>query len=520
MDMKKNYKQSKTLWGSKVRKELNEFAKSYTYSFPFDYKLYEEDIGQSIAHVQMLEKGKLIKHKEKKKFLNVLKNLKKEISQQIKLNKFKTNKDYEDIHTYIEKKVTEQLGDVIGTKLHTARSRNDQVSADTRLYIRKNGVGVAGLLTELIHTIHNLAEKHKYIIMPAYTHMQLAKPVYFRDYIRAYSEMFKRDMLRIENCLGRLNFCPLGSGAVGGTHYRTINRKFIAKELEFSDYIKNTVDAVSDRDFVLEYLFVLSMIMMHISRLSEDFVMWSSPQFKFITIDESFMTGSSILPQKNNPDVCELARGKTGRVYGNLLGFLTVMKGLPMSYNRDMQEDKEALFDSNDTVITTLKVYIELLKKLKITDRNKENMMNAIKVSKGFANAPRYVDYLVEKGYSLRNAYEFVSRLVHYCTLNDLDFDKLEDSHIDEFINNESKIDRKSIKYLRQYSKKSGIRNFIKTGLRACSFNNYLRTGSRKRHTTLGNSAVSDVNKQLTQERKEIRNIFKQIQHTYSTRLP
>jgi argininosuccinate lyase len=419
----------KKLWGGRFKKPTDKLVEEFTESISFDYRLYRQDIRGSIAHVKMLGKCRHISKVESKKIIEALKKIEKELSLKMQKGQFKIDKSYEDIHTYIEKEVVKKVGEAVGSKLHTARSRNDQVALDMRLYIRDDIQSILGLLGKITEEIIKLAEKYPDCIMPGYTHMQLARPIYFRDYIRAYHEMFYRDIRRIIDCLKRMNYSPLGAGAVGGTHYGNINRRFVADELHFCGFISNTVDAVSDRDFVLEYMYDLAMVMVHLSRLSEDFVLWMTSQFNFIEIDDSFLTGSSILPQKKNPDVCELTRAKAGRVFGNLMAFLTVMKGLPMSYNRDMQEDKELLFNSSDTVKSSLKIYIKLLGSVKL---KRENLLRALK--DGYSTAPKMVDELARKGFSLRKSHEFVSKFIRYCEKNNVDFDNLDKEQFRAFL--------------------------------------------------------------------------------------
>ncbi|MEW6041834.1 MAG: argininosuccinate lyase, partial [Elusimicrobiota bacterium] len=346
----------KKLWGSRFSKNSDRIAEKFTESISFDWRLYRQDIAGSIAHARMLAKQKIIPVKDASKIISALKTIEKELDRKIESGKIKFDPAYEDIHTYIEKQVTKIAGEKAGLKMHTARSRNDQIATDLRLFVREEAQKTAGLLDGLVRALKTVLKKYGNVQFPAFTHLQVAAPVKFGTYIGAFVEMFKRDAGRINDCIARLNYSPLGAAAVAGTTLN-IDRSFSAKKLGFKGVIENTVDAVSDRDFVAEYLFDLSMIMVHISRLSEDLIIWLSPGFKLIEMDESFMTGSSLLPQKKNPDVCELARGKSAGTIGNLVRLLTLLKGLPLSYNRDMQEDKEGLFDSNDTVQLCLSVF-------------------------------------------------------------------------------------------------------------------------------------------------------------------
>ncbi|MBU2567585.1 MAG: argininosuccinate lyase [Elusimicrobia bacterium] len=443
------------LWGGRFHKPADKLAEEFTESISFDSRLYRHDILGSVAHVKMLSKCGLVPKNEAVRIVSALRGLEKEISKRVKAGRFKLDKKYEDIHTYIEKKVIEKVGDAIGSKIHTARSRNDQVSVDLRLYIKDEIREILLLLSGVCNVILDNAKKYRDVLMPGYTHMQVAKPIYFRDYILAYFEMFYRDSQRLLDCLKRMDFSPLGAGAIGGTFYKKTDRASVARYLGFSGVVSNTVDAVSDRDFVIEFIFDLAMITLHISRISEDFVIWLNPQFGFISLDESFMTGSSILPQKKNPDVCEIARAKTGRLYGNLMTLLTLMKGLPLSYNRDMQEDKPPLFDSADTVKSTLRIYTKMLEKLGV---NKQKMLEVLVEASGYAVAPKMVDYLAEKGFSLRKAHGFVSNLVKYCEAKKINLLSLKRPDLADFVNNFYKPDKGFVGYLVGRSKAGSAR--------------------------------------------------------------
>lgn len=493
-------KQSKKLWGGRFSKPADKSVEEFTESISFDHRLYKQDIKGSIAHVKMLGKCAIISRKEAGMIINSLKKTETLIENKLRKGAFRPDSSFEDIHTYIEKKVIELAGDETGSKLHTARSRNDQVALDMKLYVKDDSFAVLSLLGEFCGTIIKLAEKYSHVIMPVYTHMQLARPVYFRDYIRAYLEMFSRDIKRIINCLKLLDYSPLGAGPVGGTHL-PIDRRYTAKELGFAGIAANTIDAVSDRDFVIEYVFDLSMTAMHLSRLSEDLVLWMSSEFKFAGIDEAFMTGSSILPQKKNPDVCELARAKTGKLYGNLMCLLTIMKALPLSYNRDLQEDKPALFSSSDTVKTTLSVFNGMLKTLKLDEKK---LLEALKGN--YASSLLLVDKLVETGIGLRKAHRLAGKLIAYCEKNRIDFDSPElsgedygklaqglDSSLHSCLKNHFKA---------KTSDKAGLlaRLFNKNLLKSISFSNYVFKGSR-----LGNSVKNDITGQLKTDRRALK---------------
>jgi argininosuccinate lyase len=387
----------------RFKKEAAQAVQRYTASVQYDWRLYYADIRGSIAHAKMLAKQGIISRAEAKQIVDGLTAIKKEID----AGKFQFKPELEDIHMNIEASLIEKIGDV-GRKLHTARSRNDQVATDARLYMMEAIALTIGGLFELQETLVELADAHQDTIMPGYTHLQRAQPVLLAHHLLAYYEMLKRDVARFDDCFGRVCVLPLGSGALAGVPYK-VDREFVAKELEFDELSQNSIDAVSDRDFILEYEFAASVCMMHLSRLAEEIVLWSSSEFGFIELDDAYTTGSSIMPQKKNPDVAELARGKTGRVYGNLMALLTTMKGLPLAYNRDMQEDKEGLFNTVDTLLSTLEVFNGMLKTLRV---KKEKMATA--ASEGYLLATDLADYLVGKGEPFRSAHEKVGRLVQY----------------------------------------------------------------------------------------------------------
>jgi argininosuccinate lyase len=388
---------------SRFQKGVDKRVEKYVASIPFDWRLYKQDIAGSMAHAQMLANQGLISKKDAELIIRGLVSIREEIEQ----GKLEFKLELEDIHMNIESRLFEKIGDVAG-KLHTARSRNDQVALDLRLFVKE---AIGETISKLKHfqlALLDVAEANKSVIMPGYTHLQQAQPVLFAHHLLAYFEMLQRDVMRFQDCLKRTDVLPLGSGALAGVGY-SIDRDFVAKKLEFSELSRNSLDAVSDRDFVIEYEAAASIAMMHVSRLAEEIVLWSSEEFSFVELDEAYATSSSIMPQKKNPDVVELARGKTGRVYGNLLGLLTVMKGLPLAYNRDMQEDKEGLFDTADKLLTTLEVFAGLIKTLKIdADRMRQVM------SGSYLLATDVADYLVRKGLPFRQAHKIVGQLVQY----------------------------------------------------------------------------------------------------------
>jgi argininosuccinate lyase len=387
----------------RFQKDAAKTAIAYSSSINYDWRLYPYDIAGSVAHARMLAKQGIITELEAETIIEGLSGIGEEITG----GKFPFKPELEDIHINIESRLIEKLGDM-GKKLHTARSRNDQVALDIRLYTRDAILHTIGHIIELQSTLVDLASAHKTTIVPGYTHLQKAQPVLLAHHFLAYFEMLERDIARLYNCLERVNVMPLGSGALAGVAYN-IDRKFVAKELGFNEISQNSLDAVADRDFIIEFEANASLCMMHLSRLGEELVLWSSAEFNFIEIDDAYATGSSIMPQKKNPDIAELARGKTGRVYGNLIGLLTTMKGLPLAYNRDMQEDKEGLFDTVDTLMATLEVFAGMLKTMSIKT---DNMESAAK--QGYLLATDVADYLVEKGMTFRAAHEATGKLVTY----------------------------------------------------------------------------------------------------------
>lgn len=395
------------LWGGRFSKETSSILENFNGSITFDKRMYEEDIRGSIAHSQMLAKQNIINCKEQKQIEIGLLKIKDDIDN----NNFVFNLKDEDIHMAVEAQLIKTIGEV-GGKLHTARSRNDQVALDIRMYLKKESLNIKNCLIDLLNSLVEISEKNKNIIMPGYTHLQRAQPILFSHHIMAYYQMFKRDLERLDDSYKRLDVMPLGASALAGTTYN-IDRNFVAQKLNFTTVTKNSLDSVSDRDFIIELNFIISMISMHMSRLSEEVILWSTSEFSFVTLDDSYSTGSSIMPQKKNPDIAELLRGKTGRIYGNLIGILTIMKGLPLAYNKDTQEDKEGIFDSIDTIKISLIIFKEMLVTMKI---NKENMYKNIE--NGFINATDVADYLAKKSLPFRDAHRIVGEIVVYCEIN------------------------------------------------------------------------------------------------------
>jgi argininosuccinate lyase len=403
-------------------KDTDKLVQGYVASIPFDRRLYRQDIEGSIAHARMLAKQGIIADKDAEAIIAGLNSIGNEIEQ----GKFHFKTNLEDIHMNIEARLFEKIGDVAG-KLHTARSRNDQVALDMRLFLKEEIPRTIDNIKALQSSLVELAEVNKAVIMPGYTHLQQAQPVLLAHHLLAYFEMFQRDKQRFFDCLKRTDVLPSGSGALAGVAY-PVDRQFLAQELGFSEISNNSVDAVSDRDFVVEYQAASALAMMHISRLAEEIVLWSSSEFGFIEISEDFTTGSSIMPQKKNPDVAELARGKTGRIYGNLMSLLTTMKGLPLAYDRDMQEDKQGLFNTLDTLHSTLEVFAEMIKTLKV---NPQRISNAI--NEDYILATDLADYLVKKGMPFRQAHNTVSKLGEYAVANQKSFRELSLSEYRDF---------------------------------------------------------------------------------------
>jgi argininosuccinate lyase len=407
------------LWAGRFSKEIDEKVNSFNSSLAFDYVMYEKDIMGSIAHAKMLGAQGVISTDDAIKIIDGLKSIIDDINN----GKLNFNSDAEDIHMFVEAELTKRIGDA-GKRLHTARSRNDQVALDLRLYLIDEGERILNLTKEFVHGLINKSKEHTNTIMPGYTHLQRAQPITFGHHLMAYVWMFLRDIKRLEFCIENTKVLPLGSCALAGTTYN-IDRQMVKELLEFEDVCENSLDGVSDRDFCIELASDISILMMHLSRLSEEIILWCSWEFKFIELDDGFSTGSSIMPQKKNPDVTELIRGKTGRVYGNLMTLLTMMKGLPLAYNKDMQEDKEAIFDSIETVKVCLETITPMFETMTVL---KDNMKNA--AAKGFINATDLADYLTKKGVAFRDAYKVSGRMVAWCIQNNT---VLEDMPLDIF---------------------------------------------------------------------------------------
>jgi argininosuccinate lyase len=413
---------SKKPWDGRFAEKTNRIVESFTSSIDFDRRLYLYDIKGSIAHCRMLAKQSIITDEDASKIVKGLGR----IARDIEHGNFELDESLEDIHMNIEARLIAEVGRV-AQKLHTARSRNDQIVLDVRMYLRDEVVNILTRLTGLRQTLVALAKRNIDVIMPGYTHLQPAQPVLFPHHLMAYYEMFKRDRARFKETLKRINVMPLGSAALAGTTY-PIDVGYTAKLLEFPEFFANSLDAVSSRDFIIEFLAAASICMVHMSRLSEELILWSSAEFGFVEIPDAFAAGSSIMPQKKNPDVPELVRGKAGRVFGNLVALLTLMKGLPLSYNRDMQEDKEPLFDTVDTLMGCLEVHEKLLPRLKV---NRTAMEKA--ASRGFLNATDMADYLVTKGMTFRDAHRCVGELVRHAMGQDKELQELSLSDLKKF---------------------------------------------------------------------------------------
>ena len=403
------------MWAGRFQKTLDKKADDFNSSLRFDCRMYAQDIRGSIAHATMLESVGILSKEDKDLIINGLQDIKADLDNGV----LTFDDGGEDIHMFVEAELTKRIGDA-GKRLHTSRSRNDQVAVDIRLYLRDEAETVVSLIKEVAWALINQAEENAEVIAPGYTHLQRAQPISFGHQLLAYAMMLRRDISRIEDAVERMNSeCPLGSCALAGTTY-PINRDMTAESLGFGGASLNSIDGVSDRDFCLELMSAFSILMMHLSRLSEELILWSSWEFKFIDLDDSYTTGSSIMPQKKNPDMAELIRGKTGRVYGNLMGLLTTLKGLPLAYNKDMQEDKEGVFDSLDTVKMCLEVLAPMLTTMKV---NAKNTYRA--AQKGFINATDLADYLVKKGMPFRAAYKIVGTIVAECIDKDCVLDNL-----------------------------------------------------------------------------------------------
>lgn len=401
------------LWGGRFTKETDKLVYDFNASINFDKRLLKEDVDGSIAHVKMLAKQDIISDDERDKIINGLNGIYEDVCS----GKLEITDKYEDVHSFCEANLIDRIGDA-GKKMHTGRSRNDQVALDMRMYTRKTVMRDKELIKTLLETILKIMEENVDTVMPGFTHLQKAQPLTLAHHFGAYFEMFKRDYLRLCDCYDRMNYCPLGAGALAGTTY-PLDREYVANLLDFYEATNNSMDSVSDRDYLIEYLSCASIIMMHLSRFSEELIIWNSNEYRFIEMDDTYSTGSSIMPQKKNPDIAELTRGKTGRVYGSLMSLLTTMKSLPLAYNKDMQEDKEIAFDAMDTIEGCLILFNGMLKSISF---NKEIMKES--AAKGFTNATDAADYLVKKGMPFRDAHGVIGRLVLYCDENSKSIDE------------------------------------------------------------------------------------------------
>ena len=407
------------LWGGRFTKETDQLVYNFNASISFDQKFYRQDIRGSIAHATMLGETGIITKEEADKIVEGLNG----ILNDVEAGTLEISSKYEDIHSFVEATLIDRIGDT-GKKLHTGRSRNDQVALDMKLYTRDEVVAIKGLIKELLLTLHKLMKENLDTYMPGFTHLQKAQPVTFAHHVGAYMEMFKRDYDRLSDIYDRMNYCPLGAGALAGTTY-PLDRELTAQLLDFYGPTLNSMDSVSDRDYLIELLSAMSTICMHLSRFSEEIIIWNSNEYQFIELDDSYSTGSSIMPQKKNPDIAELVRGKTGRVYGALISLLTTMKGIPLAYNKDMQEDKELTFDAIDTVKGCIALFNGMISTMRL---NKENMKAS--AMNGFTNATDAADYLVKNGVPFRDAHGIIGRLVLYCIDNNKAIDELT---LDEF---------------------------------------------------------------------------------------
>lgn len=392
------------LWGGRFTKETDKLVYNFNASISFDQKFYEQDIRGSKAHVKMLAKQGILTEKERDQILEGLEG----ILADVKAGRLAITSEYEDIHSFVEANLIDRIGDP-GKKLHTGRSRNDQVALDMKLYVRDEIDEIDQEIKSLLEALQKIMEENVHTYMPGFTHLQKAQPVTLAHHVGAYFEMFRRDRGRLFDIRKRMNTCPLGAGALAGTTY-PLDREYTAQLLDFDEPTRNSMDSVSDRDYVIELLSALSTVMMHLSRFSEEIILWNSNEYRFVEIDDAYSTGSSIMPQKKNPDIAELVRGKTGRVYGALTSILTTMKGIPLAYNKDMQEDKEPVFDAIDTAKICLQVFAPMIREMKA---NEENMMHA--AQKGFINATDLADYLTKKGMPFREAYKITGTIVSDC---------------------------------------------------------------------------------------------------------
>lgn len=407
------------LWGGRFTKETDQLVYNFNASISFDQKFYAQDMRGSIAHVKMLAKQGILTEDERDQIIAGIEGILSDVEQGV----LEISDKYEDIHSFVEATLIDRIGEP-GKKLHTGRSRNDQVALDMKLYTRDEIQVLGGLLKELLEVLLHIMEENTETFMPGFTHLQKAQPITLAHHMGAYFEMFRRDRSRLYDIYQRMNYCPLGSGALAGTTY-PLDREYTAELLGFAGPTLNSMDSVADRDYVIELMSALSTIMMHLSRFSEEVIIWNSNEYQFVDIDDAYSTGSSIMPQKKNPDIAELVRGKTGRVYGALMSILTTMKGIPLAYNKDMQEDKELAFDAIDTAKGCLALFTGMLRTMKF---RKENMENSAK--NGFTNATDAADYLVNHGVAFRDAHGIVGRLVLYCLEKDI---ALDDMTLEEF---------------------------------------------------------------------------------------
>ncbi len=456
---------SEKMWAGRFKKQLDSEVNDFNSSIRVDCRMYKNDIGGSIAHAAMLAKQGIITESDASAIIKGLEG----ILSDLEAGNLDFDMTAEDIHMFVEAELTKRIGDT-GKKLHTARSRNDQVALDVRLYLRDEAQEVISLLKELIKVITDKAEKHKATVMPGYTHLQRAQPITFGHHLMAYAQMLLRDISRVEDAVNRMNYSPLGSCALAGTTYPT-DRAAVANALNMNGICENSLDGVSDRDFAVELSSACSLIMMHLSRFSEEVILWSSWEFKFIELDDSYSTGSSIMPQKKNPDIAELVRGKTGRVYGDLMALLTMLKGLPLAYNKDMQEDKEAVFDAIDTVKQCLSIFAPMLETATVIEKN---MLDA--AAKGFINATDVADYLTKKGTPFRTAYKISGTLVAYC------------------IDKGTVLEKLSLEEFKQFSAEFEEDIYDAINLENCTF----------RRNSEGGTAVESVEKQIALVRAKI----------------
>ncbi len=456
---------SEKMWAGRFKKQLDSEVNDFNSSIRVDCRMYRSDIGGSVAHAAMLGAQGIIGKDDVEKIIEGLGS----ILADLESGALDFDMTAEDIHMFVEAELTKRIGDT-GKKLHTARSRNDQVALDIRLHLRDEADEVITLLKGLITVITDKAEKYKATVMPGYTHLQRAQPITFGHHLMAYAQMFLRDIYRVEDAKERMNFSPLGSCALAGTTYPT-DRVAVANALNMSGICENSLDGVSDRDFAVELANAMALIMMHLSRFSEEVILWSSWEFKFIELDDAYSTGSSIMPQKKNPDIAELVRGKTGRVYGNLVTLLTMLKGLPLAYNKDMQEDKEAIFDSFDTVKQCLSIFAPMLATMTVIEKNMKDA-----AAKGFINATDVADYLTKKGVPFRTAYKISGTLVAYC------------------IDKNTVLEKLSLKEFKEYSEVFEEDIFDAINLENCTF----------RRNSQGGTAVESVEAQIKSVREKL----------------